>query len=150
MLDLLSKPETETAIDTAPKRARIEQELRADPTRSDREIARIVGCDHKTVGAARERLGVASPVGNSAAPMFAGLCPPPPGVVDEPAEENHFLPECEDLVIPSQPAIAVYTNRYDQIVIRQEASAYDDEDKFIYVCPQHLDALIVRLRKYLP
>jgi hypothetical protein len=149
MLDLLTKTETGTEIDTATKRARIDAELRGDPKRSDREIARIVGCDHKTVGSARERLGIAIPLATISPPISPPACPPPPGVVDEP-EENHFLPECEDLVIPSQPAIAVYTNRYDQIVIRQEASAYDDEDKFIYVCPQYLDALIVRLRKYLP
>jgi hypothetical protein len=68
MLDLLNKSETETAIDTATKRERIETDLRADPNRSDREIARIVGCDHKTVGAARERLGLASPLGNFTPP----------------------------------------------------------------------------------
>jgi hypothetical protein len=76
-------------------------------------------------------------------------CPPPPGVIDEP-EENYFLPESDSLVLPSQPAIAVYTNRYEQIVIRQEASAFQDEDHFVYICPQHLDTLIVRLRKFLP
>jgi hypothetical protein len=68
MLDLLDKSKTETAIDTATKRSLIEAELRNDATRSDREIARVVGCDHKTVGAARERLGIASPLGNSPPP----------------------------------------------------------------------------------
>jgi len=53
-------------LDTAAKRTLIEAELRKDPSRADREIARIVGCDHKTVGSARERLGIASPLGNSA------------------------------------------------------------------------------------
>jgi hypothetical protein len=82
MLDLLNKSETETAIDTATKRERIETELRADPNRSDREIARIVGCDHKTVGAARDRMGIASPLGNS---------PPTP------TEQRHMLIEgCKD------------------------------------------------------
>ena len=55
----------ELPLDTAAKRALIESELRKEAGRSDREIARIVGCDHKTVGAARERLGIASPLGNS-------------------------------------------------------------------------------------
>lgn len=50
-------------LSTAEKRNRIDAELRNDPKRSDREIGRIVGVDHKTVGAARERLGI-SPVGN--------------------------------------------------------------------------------------
>jgi hypothetical protein len=82
MLDLLDKSENETAIDTATKRERIEAELRNDAGRSDREIARIVGCDHKTVGAARDRMGIASPLGNS---------PPTP------TEQRHMLIEgCKD------------------------------------------------------
>lgn len=81
--------------------------------------------------------------------LAPGQCPPPPGVVDEP-EENHFLPESESLVLPAQPAVAVYTNRYDQIVIRQEAHGSYDEDHFVFICPHHVDALIVRLRKFLP
>jgi hypothetical protein len=164
MLDTIERTEaiTELPLDTAAKRALIEAELRKDPSRSDRKIADAVGhkIDHKTVGAARERVGIASPLGNSVADrMIAdgnigdGVAARPDltvkAVVAEP-EEDHFLPECADLVIPSQPATAVYTNRYDQIVIRQEASGYDDEDKFIYICPHHLDALIVRLRKFLP
>lgn len=34
--------------------ARIREELAADPTRSDRAIAAVVGCDHKTVAKARK------------------------------------------------------------------------------------------------
>jgi hypothetical protein len=57
-------------LDTAGKRALIEAELRKDAGRPDREIARVVGngiC-HKTVGAHRERLGIASPLGNFTPP----------------------------------------------------------------------------------
>jgi hypothetical protein len=59
--------EPQMKFDTAGKRALIENELRENPQRSDREIARVVGhgVDHKTVGAARERLGIATPLGNS-------------------------------------------------------------------------------------
>jgi hypothetical protein len=66
MLDTIERTETtnELPLDTAAKRALIESELRKDAGRSDREIARVVKCDHKTVGAARERLGLASPLGN--------------------------------------------------------------------------------------
>jgi hypothetical protein len=70
MLDLLDKAETETTIGIAAKRALIEAELQKNPQRSDRKIAEAVGhgiC-HKTVGAARERLGIASPLGNSPQP----------------------------------------------------------------------------------
>jgi hypothetical protein len=178
---MLDTVENELPLDTAAKRALIESELRENPQRSDRAIAQAVGhgvC-HKTVGAARERLGIASPLGNSAAPktreqLLLETLPPDIDVnslafnadrakVDAIAaaetireklglnqEENHFLPESESLVLPSQPAIAVYTNRYNQVVIRQEASGYQDEDFFVYICPQHLDALIVRLRTFLP
>ena len=53
MSDVLELP-----LDTAAKRALIAAELDADPDRSDREIARIVGCDHKTIAATRRRLGL--------------------------------------------------------------------------------------------
>lgn len=68
MLDLMNKTEAETTlplVEMPTKRDLITEELRTNPTRSDREIARVVGCDHKTVGAARERMGIASPLGNS-------------------------------------------------------------------------------------
>ncbi|GAA2621998.1 hypothetical protein SMC26_32945 [Actinomadura fulvescens] len=37
-------------------RVRVAEELRADALRSDREIAKVVGCDHKTVGSVRREL----------------------------------------------------------------------------------------------
>ncbi|MCS3896126.1 hypothetical protein M2171_005259 [Bradyrhizobium japonicum USDA 38] len=48
-------------LDRAGKKAAIETELGKDSKRSDREIARVVGCDHKTVAAARERMGNSPP-----------------------------------------------------------------------------------------
>jgi hypothetical protein len=33
----------------------IEREIALDPARSNREIARLIGCDHKTVGAVRDK-----------------------------------------------------------------------------------------------
>ncbi len=50
----------------------------------------------------------------------------------------------EDVVIPTQPAIAVYLNRCDEIVIRQEAP-YPDEDQFIRIRRENLWPLIHRL-----
>jgi len=38
------------------RRALMADELRGDPSRSDRQIATALGVDHKTVGAARDRL----------------------------------------------------------------------------------------------
>jgi hypothetical protein len=136
MLDVVEQT-TELPLDTAAKRALIEIELRKDASRSDREIARVVGCDHKTVAAHRAKpLPIPSPRTSS----------PPPGEIDEP-EENHFLPESESLVLSAQPAVAVYTNRYGQIVIRQEGGISDDGDHFVYVCPQHVEKLITSIRK---
>jgi hypothetical protein len=85
MLELQEKPELafeEPKPSVAEKRAAIESELRENPQRSDREISRLVGCDHKTVSAVRARLGIASPLGNS-----------PPS----PTERRHMLIEgCRD------------------------------------------------------
>jgi ParB-like chromosome segregation protein Spo0J len=38
------------------KRGLIAEEIEANPNRSDREIARLMGCDHKTVGSIRREL----------------------------------------------------------------------------------------------
>jgi hypothetical protein len=148
MLDLLNKSETETetAIDTATKRELIETELRTDPNRSDRKIASVVGCDHKTVGAARDRMGIATPLAGNISPSISPL---PPAMVKEP-EYDPFDPKSEDLVIPHQPAIAVYENTSGAVVIIQCASQYDEMDPVILVRPENLDALIVSLRKFLP
>lgn len=70
-MNLQSEPSTEgnvlTGLSNAAKRDLIAAELRKDAGRSDREIARTVGhgIDHKTVAATRERLGIATPLGNS-------------------------------------------------------------------------------------
>jgi hypothetical protein len=171
MLDTIEKPAgTEFDLGQQPsKRDLVEAALRADAARSDREIARQVGCDHKTVGSARERLGIASPLGNSNSPapstapedfdhqhkvdaavqlvhnMQGSKCPPPPGVVDEP-KYDPFAPDSEDMVIPHQPAIAVYENTVGAVVIRQVATVYDEEDPVIQVRPEHVEKLIARLR----
>jgi hypothetical protein len=143
------------ALDTAAKRALIEKELRDNPNRSDRAIAGAVGnkIDHKTVGAARERLGLGDLVASSSARVIdivaPRACPPPPGVADAP-KYDPFDPKEGDMVIPHQPAIAVYENTSGAVVIIQAASDYQGEDPIILVRPENLDALIVRLRKFLP
>lgn len=59
----------------ATKQATVEAELIANPDRSDREIARVAGVDHKTVGAARGRIspqtGKNSPHNSPASPCVA-------------------------------------------------------------------------------
>jgi hypothetical protein len=158
MLDAIEKPgAAELPLDMAAKRALIETELRKDAGRSDREIARIVGCDHKTVGTARERLGMASPLGNSpgadislasatdkAMAMIADLTKPAPPVVPE---WDPFEPGSDALIVPPQPAIAVYANDAGSISIRQPADDYAEADLIIVIRPEHVDKLIARLRK---
>jgi hypothetical protein len=151
MSEVLELTATESKPDTAAKRMLIESELRKDGSRSDREIARVVGhgVDHKTVGSARERLGIATPLAGSISPPISPAASPTPLVADE-TEYDPFAPGSEDLVVPHQPAIAVYENTQGAIVIRQCASAYDQDDPIVLVRPENLDALIVRLRKFLP
>jgi len=146
-------------VELPTKRELLDDALRTNSNRSDREIAREVGVDHKTVGAARTRLGLPSPLGNSppvspaaspgkemslgeatdkAVAMIASLTKPA-----EP-EFDPFTANGEELVIPHQPAIAVYENPYGAVVIRQERS--DDDDPFILIRPEHVEKLIARIR----
>lgn len=59
MLDVVEN--TEARLDRAERRALIQQEIRANPDRSDRDIARGIGCDHKTVGSVRAEMGKICP-----------------------------------------------------------------------------------------
>jgi hypothetical protein len=138
MLDLLTKPETETAIDGATKCALIESELRANSARSDREIARIVGCDHKTVAKVRARL-VPDP--------FPPVSPWKPEVPTKEPEFDPFDKDGEDMVVKHQPAIAIYLNPWDAVVIRQRSDGNDDP--CIFICEEHLPAVISKLSEML-
>jgi hypothetical protein len=53
----------------------------------------------------------------------------------------------DDIVVPSQPAIAVYTNPDDAVVIRQEGYYGPEEDHWVFVHRQNLHALIHRLQQ---
>jgi hypothetical protein len=148
MSEVLELTATETTLGTAEKRALVERELRENPQRSDRKIAEAIGhgiC-HKTVGAARERLGIAIPLPIASPPVSPSACPPPPGVVDEP-KYDPFDPKSEELVIPHQPAIAVYENTSGAVVIIQCTSDPDQDDPIILVRPEHVEKLVARLRK---
>ena len=60
------------------KTARIDLELRSNPDRSDREIARICGVDHKTVAAHRAKLPHSGEMGNSNSPLGENSPPDSP------------------------------------------------------------------------
>jgi hypothetical protein len=152
MLDVQEKPELafeEPKASVAEKRAAIESELRENAQRSDRAIADILKTekslkvDHKTVGAARARLGMATPLGANSPPISPWKPTPP---AKEP-EFDPFEPGSEDLVIPHQPAIAVYENTAGAVVIRQATDDSYERDPIIQVRPEHVERLIARLRQ---
>jgi hypothetical protein len=60
-------------------------------------------------------------------------------------DDDEFRWRDEITVVPSQPAIAVYFNPYDDVVIRQET--WPDEDRWIYIRRQNLALLIRRLQE---
>jgi hypothetical protein len=158
------------ALNTAAKRALIEAELRKDAGRSDRKIAEAVGhgvC-HKTVGSARERLGIASP-GNSApanmeapdvvrtvavALSKAGLDPSDPTLFPiltaaanrEERKFNPFDPKDDCLVVPERLGLACFVNTRNNVVIAN-GNERDGIDEMVQVNPLDLDTLISRLRE---
>jgi hypothetical protein len=67
-------------------------------------------------------------------------------VVDKP-KYDPFDPKEGDVVVPHQPAIAVYENTQGHIVIIQASSDAYEEDPIILVRPEHVEKLIARIRK---
>jgi hypothetical protein len=66
----------------------------------------------------------------------------------QPAEDDEFRwePENRDIIVPDQAALAIYVNRWDQIVIREERSWDRDEDWYIRISRENLSAVIKRLQ----
>jgi hypothetical protein len=56
--------------------------------------------------------------------------------------------ESADVVIRHQPAVAMYLNCDDQVVIRQRAD-YPDDDQFVIIDQASLPRLIAGLQSYL-
>jgi hypothetical protein len=52
----------------------------------------------------------------------------------------------DSVIIREQPAIACYWNPHGEVIIRRRADWCEDEDHFIYVRVEYLDALIERLK----
>jgi hypothetical protein len=151
--------EPQVKLDTAGKRAVIESELRKDPQRSDRKIAEAVGhgVDHKTIGAARARLGIATPLGNAAASQTVTnrhgvtLSPdlfPILNAAKRTGEKkfNPFDPNDDCLIAPERLGLACFVNTRDNIVIAN-GNVRDGIDEMVQINPTDLDALIGRLRE---
>jgi hypothetical protein len=65
----------------------------------------------------------------------------------EPGEPGYWSADNPDLVIPNQPATAVYQNPFGQVVIRQE-DFFGDDDDVIHISPRNIPDLIARLRSF--
>ncbi len=144
MLDTLTKP----IVELPTKHELIERELLADPERSDREIARITGVDHKTVGAHRAKMGDLLAV--NSIPLSPNLFPI--RKIDSPllASENLSTDDFDwkkldpgDVVLVEQKETAIYRNDAGSVVIRQYA--YPDEDPVVIVAQANVDAFLEKL-----
>jgi hypothetical protein len=115
----------------AETRAAIDTELAADPSRSDRAIAKAVGCDHKTVSTRRGDVEI-SPPGDSNSPLPQAL---PQAIEAQPdsesdAEEFDWNDE-SSIVLRAQAETAIYRNPVGDLVIRQRN--WPDEDSFVVI-----------------
>ncbi len=50
-----------------------------------------------------------------------------------------------DIVIHEQPATAIYFNPAGRLVIRQKAELYCEEDTFVFIAPNNIEAFIDQL-----
>jgi hypothetical protein len=81
----------------------------------------------------------------AAMPTAEELADDGPPIARAPYHDNFdWSAENEDVIVPPQQAIAVYLNRWNQIVIRAAGEDYG-EDVFIRVSPEHVPALIAKL-----
>jgi hypothetical protein len=122
------------------KSERIDLELKADPTRSDREIARICGVDHKTVAARRAKIPQSSEMGNLEGPNSPPDSPPPQNSPDEVTKEQRLkrapvnaanADDPNPHLLPGQPETAIYLNEGGDLVIAQKN--WPEEDSIIVV-----------------
>lgn len=165
MLDTVTKLQTDNS---AHKRERIESELLADARRSDREIGRIVGVDHKTVGAVRrsiaDRLTLPNSPPTSPSRVEALIKSLPPNIdpesqafkesmenieraalreslgLDQEDDDDDFDWLREKKVVLEQKATAIYWNPDGSLVIRQYE--FPDPDPVIIITPSNIPAFI--------
>ena len=67
----------------------------------------------------------------------------------EPEDDGEFQWCDDDVIVHHQPRTAVYWNPRGQIVIREAAADYGDDDPFVFVSVEHLPALISALQSRL-
>jgi hypothetical protein len=142
------------------KTARIDLELKADPNRSDREIGRICGVSHHTVGRRRAELGLVGNFGGENAQLgslFAQEdcpslqdCQPGPENCPENCPVGNFEAEnpaadepAETVLLEAQGKITICWNADGDMVLRQ--SDWPNEDAVIVIARDYLWMFIDRL-----
>jgi hypothetical protein len=66
------------------------------------------------------------------------------------ADDDESIWRGADHHITDQPETCVYSNQHGQIVIRQRANAFENNDPFLYFNPESLPRLISALQAMLP
>lgn len=64
----------------------------------------------------------------------------------QPEQDFDWSPKNPDVVMPDQPATAVYLNQWQQVVIRQEKAWCDEDDQIVRINLHHVQSLIDRLQ----
>jgi hypothetical protein len=125
------------------KRERIEFELKADPSRSDREIARICGVDHKTVAARRAEIPQNDALGNSPPLQNSPENSPPNQEEASQSVTRDNASSAETVLLPAQGKITIGWNEDGDMILRQ--SDWPNEDAVIIIAYDYLEMFIDRL-----
>jgi hypothetical protein len=139
------------------KTGRIELELKADPTRSDREIGRICGVSHHTVGRRRTELGLVGNLGGENAQpgsLFAQEdcsplqdcpenCPDVEIEAENPPPSDQEDSPAKTVLLPAQGEITIGWNKDGDMILRQ--SDWPNEDAVIVIARDYLWMFIDRL-----
>lgn len=63
------------------------------------------------------------------------------------SDEDVWRGDNLDMVIPSQPGVQMYFNKYRQVVIRQDGALDDNGDSFIFLAVENIDRFIAKLQQ---
>src|SRR6516165_441096 len=135
----------ETKATRAETRAAIDAALTADLSRSDREIAKAVGCDHKTVAARRGEIenpqvgkfddGNSSREESNSSPLPVEAQAASEKSTSAKRDDWQFdWKDKEAVVFQQQSATAIYFNLDGDLVIRQRN--WPDDDSYVVITPQ--------------
>jgi hypothetical protein len=137
------------------RREEIEREIASNPERSNREIARQVGADHKTVGSVRSRMAAPK---NSPAPASEAVGNSPlPQTGDDDDDEKplgmddgrfdwHLIPNSAIVIPPRMKVAALIDPQTGCLVIAQDrVSLLCERDAVIEIAPHDIASFIARL-----